>query len=61
MALKEGLGVGGGEGAGLPRKAQVAKRKAQSAKRKAQSKNPENLAIFGVFNFLPTLPVYIAT
>jgi len=24
-------------------------------------KNPENLAIFGVFNFLPTLPVYIAT
>ncbi|WP_175142268.1 hypothetical protein [Achromobacter dolens] len=47
MALKEGLGVGGGEGAGLPRK--------------AQSKNPENLAIFGVFNFLPTLPVYIAT
>jgi len=54
VALKEGLGVGGGEGAGLPRKAQV-------AKRKAQSKNPENREIFGVFNFLPPLPVYIAT
>ncbi|MCV6799093.1 hypothetical protein OII53_19330 [Achromobacter ruhlandii] len=32
MALKEGLGVGGGEGAGLPRKVQIANRKAKTPK-----------------------------